>query len=538
MSFPSPKGYWMLVLHSHLPFVRHPEYKDSLEERWLYEAITETYIPLLDLFERLTKERINFKLVISLTPTLCEMLSDELLQERYLNHLNLLIELAEKEKIRTQYNSDLNLISIMYLKRLKGIHKIYTENYNKNILSGFKYFQEKGNIEIITSSATHAFLPLLNIYPNAVRAQVLIGISEYERHFGIKPEGIWNSECGYYPGLEKILEEGNIKYFFVDTHGILYASRYPKYGVYAPLVTENNITYFGRDVETSESVWSAREGYPGDPYYREFYRDIGFDLDYEYIKPYIHESGLRISTGIKYHRITSKNTPLEYKQYYDPEKALQKVKEHATHFVLRREQQIENLCVYMDRAPLIVSMYDSELFGHWWYEGPEFLYYVFKLIDQSNIVSTMLPGEYLQQYPENQIANPPLSSWGFNGYNEFWLNDTNDWIYRHIHKCCERMIEMANKNRNLKESLCIRALNQAARELLLAQSSDWAFIMKTNTMSDYAVKRTRTHILNFNKIYEMIKDKKIDGLWLSEIESRNNIFPDIDFTIYCDKIEV
>ena len=527
-----PKGYWNLVLHAHLPFVRHPEYADSLEERWLYEAITETYIPLLDAYERLCDEGVDFRLTMSVTPPLANMLADPLLQNRYVHHLELLIELTEKEMIRTQYQPEFNKTAKMYNTKLNRAYDIFKNKYHKNILLGFKKFQDLGKLEIITCGATHGFLPLMEMYPNAVRGQVLTAVHDYERHFGKTPRGMWNGECGYYPGLENILAEGGIRFFFTDTHGILHADRRPKYGVFAPMETRNGIAYFARDIETSNSVWSAEEGYPGDPNYREFYRDIGFDMDYDYIKPYIHESGLRIATGIKYHQITSKQTSMEYKQPYDPEVAYSRSEDHGSNFVHNREKQIEYICGQMDRPPVIVSMYDAELFGHWWYEGPDFLYNVFKAMAKSQIVQTITPPEYLQMYPSNQVATPPMCSWGYKGYNEFWLNETNDWIYRHLHKIAEQMIELAFKFKGTSNALTIRALNQAARELLLAQSSDWAFIMKTNTMVEYAVKRTKDHTGRFLKLYDMINNNTINETWLRETEYRDNIFPEIDFRVY------
>lgn len=528
-------GNWMLVLHAHLPFVRHPEYKDSLEEKWLYEAITETYIPLLDVFEKLADEEIDYRVTMSMTPPLCNMLSDKLLQDRYLAHLESLIELAEKEILRTKFIPEYNRTANLYLHRFKKARDLFVKTYNKNLILGFKKFQDLGKLEIITCGATHAFLPLMDMYPNAVRAQVLTAVKDYERHFGKSPRGMWNAECGYYPGLENILAEGNIRYFFTDTHGVLHADQPPRYGVFAPLVTHNRVAYFARDVETSHSVWSAADGYPGDPNYREFYRDIGFDLDYDYIKPYIHESGLRVSTGIKYHKITSKETPMEYKQPYDPETAFARTVEHAANFVYNRERQADYLSKIMDREPLIVSMYDAELFGHWWFEGPDFIYNVFKKLANNPHVGSITAPEYLERYPDNQVATPPLCSWGFKGYSEFWLNGSNDWIYRHLHKADERMIEMANRHKGVTDPLLRRALNQAARELLLAQSSDWAFIMKTNTMVEYAIKRTKDHIGRFLAIYDMVKTNKINEKQIKDMEYRDNIFAEIDFNVFCDR---
>jgi 1,4-alpha-glucan branching enzyme len=531
------KGYWMLVLHAHLPFVRHPEYTDAMEERWLFEAMSETYIPLLMMFERLVNEGVDFRVTMSITPPLANMLGDKLLQDRYERHIQKLIELAEKEIHRTRWLPEFHETSKMYLKHFKDALDVFYK-YNRNLLNGFKMFQDLGKLEIITCSATHGYAPLMEMYPNAVRAQYLVAKRDYERVFGKSPRGVWNAECAYYPGLEEILKEAGIRFFFVDTHGILYADRRPKYGVFAPMYTRNGIAFFGRDVETSKSVWSAKEGYPGDPWYREFYRDLGYDADYDYIRPYIHESGIRLMTGIKYYRITGHDVPLDRKEPYNPQKAMERVWEHAGNFIFNRQKQIEWLSGMMDREPLIVSMYDAELFGHWWFEGPQFLYAVIKKCWESRNwetqVETISPMEYLQRYPKNQVATPPICSWGYKGYNEFWLSGPNDWIYRHLHKADEKMIELANKFKHTKDPLIERALNQMARELLLAQSSDWAFIMRTGTTVEYAVKRTKDHINRVFKIYEMVQSGHIDVEWLKYIEYLDNIFPEIDFRYYAD----
>ncbi|MGC8765596.1 MAG: glycoside hydrolase family 57 protein [Brevinematia bacterium] len=526
------KGFWLLVLHAHLPFVRHPEYNDSLEERWLYEAVIETYVPLLDMFERLLAENIEFKLVLSITPTLCNMLDDTFLQNRIVNHLEKLIELAEKEIERNRYDEDFFQLAKMYYQRFNFVLYLFKEKYKKNILSGFKKFQDLGFLEIVTSSATHCYLPLYEVVPVGVRAQIKIGIEEYKKYFGRYPTGIWNAECGYYNGLDRILFEENIGFFFTDTHTVLNASEKPKYGVFAPLSTSNGVVFFGRDVETSRLVWSSKEGYPGDPYYREFYRDIGYDLDFNYVKPYILETGERIFTGIKYYRITDKNGPLEHKRVYEIEKAKEKVRQHSLHFVNSRDRQINYLSDFMDRKPLIVSMYDAELFGHWWFEGIDFLYNVIKLINESSIIKMILPSEYLELYRENQVAEPSMSSWGSNGYSEFWLNETNDWIYRHLHKATERMIELATIFYKAKSKVYVDCLNQAARELLIAQSSDWPFIMKTMTMVDYAKNRIVESLNNFNTLYKMLKNKDVDEKFVKRLNSRNNIFQDIDYRVF------
>ena len=524
-----PKGYWCLQLHAHLPYVRHPEFPDFLEEEWLYEAITETYLPLISMMERFMSEGVDFRLTMSITPSLAGMLSDPMLQSRYYSKLNKLVELSEKESWRTKNLTHFHDVALMYERMLKDCSRIW-EQYHGNILNAFRSFQDAGKLEIITCCSTHGFLPLEINWP-AVRAQVSIAATDYERHFGRRPKGMWLAECAYTPGIEKELKKEDIKFFFLEAHGILYGTPRPRYGVFAPVYTPSGVAAFARDMETAHQVWSADTGYPGDPDYREFYRDLGYDLDYDYIRPYLHEDGIRRNIGLKYHRITGK-VPLSEKQPYNPEWARNKAASHAGNFLFNRERQVEYLSGVLDRKPLVISMYDAELFGHWWFEGPLFLEYLFRKIHHDqNVFKTITPSEYLERYPKNQVVTPAASSWGDKGYFEVWLNGTNDWIYRHLHKASERMIELAVKHPRVKGNVK-RALNQAARELLLAQSSDWAFIMTARTMVEYAEKRTRDHVLNFTSLYEQIKKKSIDENFLSGLEHKNNIFPLIDYKVY------
>jgi 1,4-alpha-glucan branching enzyme len=291
------------------------------------------------------------------------------------------------------------------------------------------------------------------------------------------------------------------------------------------------VAVFGRDHESSQQVWSSEVGYPGASEYREFYRDLGWDADYEYIKPYIMPNGQRKNTGIKYHKITGRGLGLSDKAEYDPYWAREKAAEHAGNFMYNREQQVAHLYNIMQRPPIVVSPYDAELFGHWWYEGPWFIDYLFRKtwFDQTTYEMTHL-ADYLKKHPTQQVCRPAQSSWGFRGFHEYWLNETNAWIYPHLHKAAERMIELSK--REAVDELETRALNQAARELLLAQSSDWAFIMRTGTMVPYAVRRTRSHLMRFNKIWEDLLQGKVDSGWLQKVEAIDNIFPNINYRTY------
>ncbi|NOY09088.1 MAG: DUF1957 domain-containing protein [Spirochaetes bacterium] len=520
-------GYLAIILNAHLPYIRHPELKTSVEESWLFEAVLDTYLPLLNVLEKLKKEGLPVTITLSVSPSLVEMLVDPLLNERFLRYTENKIKLTEKELERTKNNSELFKLASMYLKETKASYAEYKDRYKRNILNPLSDLEQSGLVEIITTSATHAFLPLLNVVEGAVRGQIHFAVQSHEKHFGVKPEGMWLPECGYSEGMEYILEENGINYFFLDSHGLLFGDRKPKYGVYAPVKCRNGVSVFGRDAASAKAVWSNSEGYPADPVYRDFYQDIGYNLPFEYLKPYLYVEHERGNTGIKYF---SKHSGGE-RNIYKPEAARKKVLEHSENFIYRRLKQLNEISQYMDRPPLIVCPYDAELFGHWWYEGISWLENVLRKAAEGNGIKLISPSEYLKHYPENQIVAPSFSSWGNKGYSEVWLEKRNDWIYRHLHRITERMCKLAGRYPNAA-GVKKRALNQAAREVLLAQSSDWAFMMKMGTDTAYALRRIKEHIYNFNKLYFSIIADRIEETWLAAVEYKNNIFSDIDYKVY------
>ncbi|MDR1932127.1 MAG: DUF1957 domain-containing protein [Spirochaetales bacterium] len=520
------KGYLIFVLHAHLPFVRHPEDENFLEELWLYEAISETYLPLLRVFERLENDGVPFKLTFSISPTLAAMLEDELLQERYIRHLDKLLELAEKEVRRTEGDPQFHPLALMYRELYTAARRDFVEVYGKRILRGFDFFMKKGRLEVITTAATHAYLPLYEMYPGNVRAQIQIAVQAHCSLFGKTPKGFFLPELGYYPGVEDILKAAGVNYFFTAAHGLLFIPGGSRYGVYGPVICPNGSAAFGRDVASANVLWSAREGYPGDFSYRDFYRDIGYDLPLDYISPYLRAG--KSATGFKYYAITGQT---DQKVPYNIDAARKKIEEHADNFIYTRLLRSRKLCEIMDRPPLIVSPYDAELFGHWWFEGPLWIETLCRKLARTEELRMIFPQEYLVKYPSNQTAQPVFSSWGNRGYSEVWLDGSNDWIYRHIHKAVERMEELVRRypdEKGLKE----RALNQAAREILLSQASDWPFIMHAGTTVPYAVRRIKEHLTSFTRIYDSLSSGTVSTEWLTALEKRNSVFPGLNYRIF------
>ncbi|MCS7090767.1 MAG: DUF1957 domain-containing protein [Verrucomicrobiota bacterium] len=516
------QGYLAIVLHAHLPFVRHPEHEKFLEENWLFEAVTECYLPLLQRLEQWRRDDLPVRLTLSLSPTLVSMLRDSLLQARYSRHLDGLIELTEKELQRTWWDRPLHELAGFYHQRLLELRELY-RSYHRDVAHGFARFQESGQLEIITCAATHAVLPLLQHQPS-VRAQVLIARDFYQHVLGRSCRGFWLPECAYDEGVESALQEADFRWFIVDAHGFLGARPQPRYGVYAPLYTPEGLAVFGRDPESSRQVWSKQEGYPGDPVYRDFYRDIGFDLDLDYVRPYLPSPDQRGFTGIKYYSITG---PGSEKRPYDRVLAVRRAGEHAAHFLQARLEQLRRLEGLLPDPPIIVAPYDAELFGHWWYEGPEFLDALVRQMVQQRSLTFITPSEYLQRHSSHQVARPMPSSWGEAGYWQVWVNETNAWILPHLRVAQNRMTQLARRHGRAR-GVVSRALQQAARELLLAQASDWPFILRTGTSPGYARQRVKDHLLRFQTLYDQLMHSRIDALWLEQVEQRDNLFPQVN----------
>ena len=304
----------------------------------------------------------------------------------------------------------------------------------------------------------------------------------------------------------------------------------PRYAIFAPCFTPSGPAAFARDRDSSRQVWSAQEGYPGDPAYRDFYRDIGFDLDLNYLRPFLPADGHRRFTGFKYHRITGR-TP--NKEIYVPGWADGAADHHANDFLRSRMQQFERLLKATNIEPMVLSPFDAELFGHWWFEGPKFLnFFLRKAIYDQDVFELTTPSRYLQQHETLQVVRPSPSSWGNRGFWEVWLDESNAWIYPHLHAAARRMTRAARSAVETPATWKDRPLQQMARELLLAQASDWAFLMRTGTAREYATKRTHDHILRFTRLYDQFIGGVVDPDLLSACEERDNLFPDLNWRYY------
>jgi 1,4-alpha-glucan branching enzyme len=520
------QGYVSLILHAHLPFTRHPEHERFLEESWLFEAVTETYIPLLQLLEGWRRDGMTVPLTLTLSPTLCSMLRDPLLQRRTSRRLEGLVALAEQESHRTLWLPAFQKLATYYQERFARILATWRA-WNGDLVAAFGWHQQHGRLEIITCAATHAVLPLLAGHPESLRAQVLVARDHYHSCFGREPRGIWLPECAWSDEVGPVLAEAGLRWFVTDSHGLIKARPRPRSGTFAPVITREGLAAFGRDYESAKQVWSRHGGYPGDGRYRDFYRDIGFDLDLDYVERWLPAPGRRGFTGVKYHCIAGGGQ----KGIYDRQQAIAAADEHAGHFLSQRIEQISKVAPLLQAPPILIAPYDAELFGHWWYEGPEFLdLFIRKAWHDQKEFELITPDEYLGRHPHHLAASPAASSWGEEGYWRVWLNEKTAWIYPHLAAAQERMTKLATRFSAPQPSE-ERALRQAARELLLAQASDWPFMIRTGSSPEFARRSIQEHLESFGQICYVLdmpaESRDYTVVW--KLEERDNLFQAVEW---------
>jgi 1,4-alpha-glucan branching enzyme len=568
----SPLGSFAFVLHSHIPYVlAHGQWPHGTD--WLTEVAAESYIPLLDLVNDLANEGLPVKLTVGLTPILCEQLADESFKTEFTDWLEAQIGAAAADARTFRAAGETARLALAERWRTWFRHTLhqFTEVYERDLVGAFRRLQDAGLIEIITSAATHGYLPLL-LTDAAVKAQVEVGIASYVRHFGRRPTGFWLPECAYRPryawnaplekyqaaepilrrGIDEFLSDAGIRYTFIDSHLLkgemelkgIYADRFGALKAlwnqftleqkpeqierteYKPYFIASSgddkqepVAVFSRDVRSSHAVWAADVGYPGDEWYLEFHKK--------------QEPG-----RLRYWRVSLNKADLNAKALYDPDQAEERIREHATHFFNEMKQLLEERRAATGESPFVTAMYDTELFGHWWHEGPQWLKAVLRLMAADPAFNLTTCTSHLQTISPDEarsrIVALPEGSWGEGGHHWIWLNQSTAWMWEKIYDAEQQMSELVQTYGDNPDSA--RPLRQAARELLLLESSDWPFVTSTGGAPDYAEARVKVHHLHFVEIAKLVRRAAGEGeplddsplRTLGEVETRDNPFPDIN----------
>ena len=515
------------VLHAHLPFVRHIEYPKFLEENWLFESINETYIPLLKTLQNLNE--VDFKISICFSPTLCAMLTDEMLQDRFINYMEERITLGIKEVLRCKNEKLESLdMAIKYLNSNRE-NLSYYKKCKRDLLYGFRQLQDLGKVCLLATAATNIYFPVYKEYESVISAEIKIGIDEHIRYFGNKPDGFLLPENGYYPGIEDFFEEFSIKWISLASSAVTLAkNKIESAGLCPVAIGESSVLGFSRNWAITNKIWSDKTGYPCDKDYRDFYSDIGYDLPLDYIRPFIHEPNVRVFTSYKYNTIGIDGN----KNIYNYDKAMAKVRLNAANFIYN----IKKFNKGNNREDSIINLFfDAELFGHRWYEGIEFLNQFLQTAKASGI--DLLSGaDYIKEFKNKEYERAYLneSSSGYGGFSDTWVDNSNDWIYRHTFKAIERLEFIANRQSH-EQGLKKRYYNQVARELLLSLASDWPCILHNQTSINYAHDRIVHHLAAVDLVYNTACKNDLDMQWLAYSEKKYNIFPNMDYNIFYNK---
>jgi 1,4-alpha-glucan branching enzyme len=539
---------------------------------WLHEAAAETYLPLLRVLRNLERDNIRFNCNLNLSPILLEQLSHPVFIAEFPNYLTRKIVAAREDEAFFLQSGDLHLAeTARFWQRFFSQALEDFNHLDRNIISGFRHFNDTGLIDIITCGATHGYMPLLGT-DESVRAQIRTAVDTHIRHLGKAPRGIWAPECGYRPaghwnypvpnadgvavapgfnriGVEQALSESGLEFFFVDTHLVEESRRIPSpyelqkgelapdpdtermtrephrslyqpYYVDGPYVgsidKSHPATIFPRDPRTGVQVWSGDTGYPGDSVYLDFHKK-------------------RWPGGHRYWRVTGARVDMGDKQPYYPQEAAERTKAHAAHFVHLVYEALKS--GFHDTVPpILCSPFDAELFGHWWFEGPLWLEAIARTLHDYNTgIQLISCADYLDKYPRAGFISMDEGSWGAEGSNQVWMNPETSWTYTHIYPAELYTRDVCTAGIWQKSPVGKRILQQLCRELLLLESSDWQFLITTGAARDYAEIRFLTHndqFLEVKTIWQNFESTglltKTDDARLSELELRDSVFPDID----------
>lgn len=560
-----PLGSFCLVLHGHLPYVLHHGTWPHGED-WLYEAAAETYLPILAMVDECIYLNANPRLTIGLTPVLLEQLDHEHFKCGFEQYLRERIDHARNDcKEFEQHNSGhmaylADRWQTWYTSQLEQF-----ESIGRDIPKAYAQKAADGYFEILTSAATHGYMPLL-LQDSSIRAQVRAGMASSQRILGFKPAGIWLPECAYRPGgpwnppiewsfqeqrigLEHLIGDEGISHFFVENHlvkqgrseqvfndgqwwkvGWEEAADYPSrgwcsvsepHGVNSDGTGLSRAAVFARDADVCEQVWSGDIGYPAADQYLEFHKKWG------------------PRRGLRYWKITGQKIGLGQKEMYQPDDLNHVIHEHAHHFCNVVKHRLHEHRRQTGRHGVITACFDAELFGHWWFEGPRFLRDVLLSLNADPDVDVCTAQQYLQHHPVDKVIALPEGSWGEKGDHRVWTNEQVDWMWQIEYRCEGTWGRLTNEIDWRDKPYVRQLLEKAGRELLLLQASDWPFVIRRGQAVDYGIKRFMQHVGRFESLTEIAEKVALHNQYLNELtdveqqeikdaDVHDIVFPNID----------
>jgi 1,4-alpha-glucan branching enzyme len=536
-------GSFCLVLHGHMPYVLHHGQWPHGED-WLYEAAAETYLPLLALLDECSYLNVKPRLTIGLTPVLAEQLAHEHFKQGFEAYLRNRIEQAETDRKYFEKNAQPHLawLAERWAKFYQDLFEQF-ERIGYDIPAAFRIQARRGSVELLTSAATHGYLPLL-LEDSSIKAQIRAGLNSSRRILGIEPEGIWFPEGAYRPagrwtpatewggpdwrrGLDELVSEEGLSYFFVDEHMFTNGGGNDRPSVHQPVWVDGNggraplMAAFARDPYICKQVWCGFVGYPADGVYLEFHKRHGQ------------------RRGLRYWKVTDCKSGLDRKDFYYPDDVPGRIYQQTQHFCSEVKHHLLEHYQQTGKPGIVVACFDAELFGHWWFEGPSFLRDVLLTLSADPEVELRTAGNYLGSFKPDRAVHLPAGSWGEGGDHRVWASEQVKWLWE-IEYRCETSFGKLTYHLDWRQKPELRKiLQKAGRELLLLQASDWPFVITRRQAQDYGIQRFIQHVARFDMFSDMAEKLAEDPYYISRLDNvqkiqikeadmRDVIFQDID----------
>ncbi|OHB74584.1 MAG: hypothetical protein A2Z25_16380 [Planctomycetes bacterium RBG_16_55_9] len=526
-----------------MPYVLHHGVWPHGED-WLYEAAAETYLPLLSMVDECSHLNGRPRLTIGITPVLLEQLAHEHFKQGFETYLRDRAEQALTD--RRAFEQIAQSHPAWLANRWEKFYQDLSEQFvriGRDIPAAFREWTRAGAVELLTSAATHGYMPLL-LEDSSIRAQLRAGLNSSQRILGFRPEGIWFPEGAYRPagrwtpatewgnpdwrrGIDELAAEEGLAYFFVDDHLLTHSGGIERPSVHQPVWVDGNggrapsMAAFARDPHICKQVWCGFVGYPADGAYLEFHKRHG------------------PRRGLRYWKVTDRKSDLGSKHFYYPDDVPGRIYEQAQHFCREVKRRLHEYKQQTGKHGVVVACFDAELFGHWWFEGPAFLKDVLLTLSAEADVELRTAGDFLSSFKLEQSAHLPAGSWGEGGDHRVWACEQVKWLWE-IEYRCETLFGKLTYHLPWRQNPELRTiLQKAGRELLLLQASDWPFVITRKQAPDYGIKRFIQHVDRFDTFTDMAERlaedprylsglDKVQKLQIKEADMRDVIFQDIN----------
>ncbi len=528
----------IIVLAADQAFIHNFNSKENFacEDSVLFSSISNTYLPLLNMFRLLEKDNVPFKLGLVLSSPLCTLLAHKSTKKKYVAWLDKMIKLGEEELEANKENETVFRNVDLCLRAMEKNKTDFLETWSGDLLRAFREFAEKGFLELIPTAATYSYLPHYRDMREALHAQVDVGLHSHRSFFGETGEGFFIPYLGWTENLDVVLRSYGMNYTIVDTRSVLFCNDPPETGIFSPVRSKKSLVLFARDFDTPDDIMGSADGqtigYMNAHAYRCELRDIGFEMHDKRLKNFLGTDSSRLQTGYKYWANERQNTG---NTAYDEESAKAQVCADAEDFYRKKLSKLEKAEQFLaGKDNVLTCVIPVRLIGDSWHEGVAWLEQVIRLVASDGKITLSFCKDHIEkQFSLPKIIPYPCSAEGA-GYGEDLLDSSNNWMTDCIRIASERMIDLTERFPT-ETGIKARILNLGAKEVLIAQAAAWQKMVYEGNLPEYAEKAFSSCIRNFNLVFDALASNTVNTEWLCRMEKEDCIFPWLSYKVFSKK---